>query len=682
MNPTVRAYHVESRMAQRLLQQVTTTSEAAGFISRAGAYVSTTFQEASVLNQAIVVIVLGLSICMVAFLALIWIAEYVGNKMHRESKVKSQKHVEVGTPVGTPVSIDLESPVKVPSDEEILQDVSASNKGVQLLINQSTDYAADQTVESQRARRQLNLKLKASPSLVTSHVLRKSSNFSPRLTSGVGMTVRKRSVARKGTYGANDHAAIVKPLTATDLSVIDSVQARDISRVGWLYNPHATRKSSHGMQAHLPGSNAGDLTLLHSHRTMDTVSTTGEDFRLPAASHHQTVTADEKMAIHNSITMSTGLNSPKTLSSAQSIGPNDLASLAPEEIEPADNGEEPTTVPRKDTKLGNVILLDPIQFQNEIVLIKLIGTGACGSVHEAIWRGSLCAVKIMHASRQVSKTSVDTFRKEVEFMSNMTEHQGVLRILAACLTPPHMCIITELAEEGSLHSILHERCLRPEYKTLLDVASQIADAIAFCHEKSLVHRDLKTHNILLNSKNRVIVADFGLAVDMDSNTMLSGGSSVMGTSSYMAPEQFSASKIDAKCDSYAFGCILWECITGRQPWEECNNLMQIVMAVGVERRRPPLPKGIPSPLASIIRECWRHNPALRPSMKEIAQRLRTLQREEEQALAFKAAAQLATKKSSPFAKARSKTPSPHSSPAKTPAQAWNQQWSPIKPLRH
>ena len=264
-------------------------------------------------------------------------------------------------------------------------------------------------------------------------------------------------------------------------------------------------------------------------------------------------------------------------------------------------------------------------------------------------------------------------------MSGMTGHQGVLKILAACLDPPTMCIITELAEEGSLHSVLHERCLRPEYRTLLDIGEQIADAIAFCHENNLVHRDLKTHNILLNSNNRVVVADFGLAVNMDSNTMLSGGSSAMGTSSYMAPEQFSGTKIDAKCDSYAFGCILWECITGVQPWGECNNLMQIVMAVGVERRRPPLPKGIPAPLASIIRECWRHNPALRPSMKEIAQRLHTLQREEEQALAFKAAAQLATKKSSPYG--TSKRQSPHVSPGKTPAQAWNQQWSPIKSLR-
>lgn len=663
-------YHVESRMAARLLQQASTATEATGFISRAGTYIATTFQGASMLNQAIVVIVLGLSICVVAFIALIWVAEAIGRRVQH----RSQKNVEIGTPVGTPASIDLESPVKMSSNHEILESISANNKGVQLLINQSTDYSSEQTVESQRARRQLNLKLKASPNLVTSHVLRKSSNFSPRATSGVEMTVRKRSVARKGTFGANDHAAIVKPLTATDLTVIDSVKARDISKSGWLFNPHATRK--HSMGAATP-ANGGDVTL---GRTMDTVSTTGDDFRLFTASQQHGMNASERMVIHNGITMSTGLNSPKTLTSALSIGPQDATQLsvgAIEEIQPADC--EPSEVARRDTKLGDVILLDQNQFQNEIVLIKLIGTGACGSVHEAIWRGTLCAVKILHASRQVSASSVETFKKEVEFMSGMTDHKGVLKILAACLEPPTMCIITELAEEGSLHSVLHERCLRPEYKTLLDISSQIADAIAFCHEKNLVHRDLKTHNILLNSNNRVVVADFGLAVNMDSNTMLSGGSSVMGTSSYMAPEQFSASKIDAKCDSYAFGCILWECITGRQPWEECNNLMQIVMAVGVERRRPPLPRGIPAPLASIIRECWRHNPSLRPGMKEIAERLHTLRREEEQALAFKAAAQLATKKSSPFG--ASKRTSPHTSPAKNPAQAWNQQWSPIKPLR-
>ena len=279
---------------------------------------------------------------------------------------------------------------------------------------------------------------------------------------------------------------------------------------------------------------------------------------------------------------------------------------------------------------------------------------------------------------------------------------------------------------------------RPRYSTFLDLGIQIADAIAFCHSKSLVHRDLKPHNILLDANNDVLVADFGLAMDMDEKCMgMSTAELPMGTSAYvscrglsaracarthsrtppplpppssplaryMAPEQFSGSKVDDKCDSYAFGCILWECITGMVPWSECNNIMQIVMAVGLERKRPPLPKGVPPAIAAIVRECWRHNSRLRPSMREVADRLRKLQREEVERQTFKTAAEMVTasaskkkgkanaivnanananasgkKIKSPFDPA-STPPSPlANNDASKAARAWNNAWSPIKGL--
>lgn len=170
---------------------------------------------------------------------------------------------------------------------------------------------------------------------------------------------------------------------------------------------------------------------------------------------------------------------------------------------------------------------------------------------------------------------------------------------------------------------------------------------------------------------------------------------------YMAPEQFSGSKVDDKCDSYAFGCILWECITGMVPWSECNNIMQIVMAVGLERKRPPLPKGVPPAIAAIVRECWRHNSRLRPSMREVADRLRKLQREEVERQTFKAAAEMVTAsaskkkgKANAIANANAnasgnKIKSPLASTPPSPlanhdaskaARAWNNAWSPIKGL--
>lgn len=172
--------------------------------------------------------------------------------------------------------------------------------------------------------------------------------------------------------------------------------------------------------------------------------------------------------------------------------------------------------------------------------------------------------------------------------------------------------------------------------------------MAHCHALSppLVHRDLKTHNVLLSATGRARVADFGLAAAKH-RTFLTVENGALGTACIMAPEQFAAGQVDERCDSYAYGCLLWECITGRQPWEECSNIMQIVMAVGCEKRRPPLPADCPAPLARLIRECWRHNAALRPGFAEILERIRGMKEAAEAAAAGReAGGELATAPSS------------------------------------
>ncbi|KAL4541302.1 hypothetical protein Ndes2437B_g05682 [Nannochloris sp. 'desiccata'] len=249
---------------------------------------------------------------------------------------------------------------------------------------------------------------------------------------------------------------------------------------------------------------------------------------------------------------------------------------------------------------ANVTVLSAEEFTFQVQFLRLLGAGGAGCVHEGLWKGMPVAVKVLHPSRQNSISSVEAFRREVEVMARVGPHPGVIAVLATCLTPPNLAIIVELAEKGSLHSVLHDEGYRPRYGTLLSLAEDIACAVAHCHSLKLVHRAL-------------------------------------GTASCMAPEQFAAHEVSERCDSYAFGCLLWELITGRQPWEECTNIMQIVMAVGCERRRPPIPPGCPPPLARLIRECWRHNPALRPGFAEIIDRIRQMKREDGAAEAFGAA---------------------------------------------
>lgn len=709
-----------SRVASRLLQQgeasiagavdaagaagamaaATTTAGAmaSNVFAQATHFVTSSFVGASLINQVVVLIVIGLSGVMLVLLGVMWTAEILGARRNRRAAEVVAEKTGFTTPTSTPLSLslspDLESPTKH-IDDEVLAEVSTFNKGVQLIINESTDYSSELSLQhsgmnGSRARRQLNLKLKASPSLDRAGGFAPlgsgSAKFSPRDPTFSSMAImRKQSntntantdgyVHRKDTLGANDHARVVQPLTMGDLTVVESLRTRDIGKQGWQHNPRSA-VSRRATAASSPAASPRD------------------DFS-PIGAFHRDITPREKLAVHESISQSIMPNmpttaslsslrsprSPRSLQSAVSIGPRDVASLSsPKSSSP-------------DERLNNIIVLGPEQFHNELVPIRLIGTGACGSVHEAIWRGSLCAVKILHPSKQTSEAAVATFRREVELMSGVGEHKHVLKIRAACLSPPNLCIVTELATNGSLHALIHDRRLRPEYSTLLDLAIQIADGVAFCHAKSLVHRDLKPHNILLDANNDVLVADFGLAMDMDENTM-SMAEQPMGTSAYMAPEQFTGSRIDERCDSFAFGCVLWEMITGIAPWSECNNVMQIVMAVGLERKRPPLPKGVPQPIASLIRECWRHNSRLRPSMREICDRLRAIKREEQERQTFKAAAEMVTASSGRFASKSKKNQkvalpgataveanrSPFQSPASRAARAWNNQWSPIKGL--
>ncbi|ELR22246.1 protein kinase domain containing protein [Acanthamoeba castellanii str. Neff] len=149
-----------------------------------------------------------------------------------------------------------------------------------------------------------------------------------------------------------------------------------------------------------------------------------------------------------------------------------------------------------------------IQYE-ELEVGDVLGTGGFGEVYRALWKGTEVAVKVM-ASEKASKDMERSFKDEVRVMTAL-RHPNVVLFMAACTKPPKMCIVMEFMSLGSLYDLLHNELI-PEipFALKVKVAYQASKGMHFLHSSGIVHRDLKSLNLLLDSKWNVKVSDFGL----------------------------------------------------------------------------------------------------------------------------------------------------------------------------
>ncbi|PKI67921.1 hypothetical protein CRG98_011517 [Punica granatum] len=204
-------------------------------------------------------------------------------------------------------------------------------------------------------------------------------------------------------------------------------------------------------------------------------------------------------------------------------------------------------------------------------------------------------------------------------------HPNVVLFMGAVTRPPHLSIITEFLPRGSLYRIIHRPHCQIDEKRRIKMALDVARGMNCLHTSNptIVHRDLKSPNLLVDKNWNVKVCDFGLS-RLKHNTFLSSKSTA-GTPEWMAPEVLRNEPSNEKCDVYSFGIILWELATLRLPWSGMNP-MQVVGAVGFQNRRPDIPKELDPKVASIIWECWQTEPNLRPSFAQLSVALKSLQR--------------------------------------------------------
>lgn len=266
----------------------------------------------------------------------------------------------------------------------------------------------------------------------------------------------------------------------------------------------------------------------------------------------------------------------------------------------------------------------------ELVIQRQIGKGASGDVFIGTYIGAIVAIKrILLPTNSERLAVVETFVKEASMMSQM-RHPNIVQFLGASVSSPYLYLITEYCSQGSLYDVLHgENARHFDRKQKCDALIDAALGIMYLHGKGIVHRDIKTHNLLVDRTGTVKVADFGTSTALGFNFGASGSGNNMktmvGTPEYVAPEVVTPKGpgYSYKADIYSFGIVAWEVWTGQQPYSELP-LIEIIFGVTTNGIRPPIEAVEESDLADLIERCWAQEPDERPTFEEILSILRDI----------------------------------------------------------
>ncbi|CAH0745928.1 unnamed protein product [Diatraea saccharalis] len=273
----------------------------------------------------------------------------------------------------------------------------------------------------------------------------------------------------------------------------------------------------------------------------------------------------------------------------------------------------------------------------DITINKELGMGQFGVVQQGTWSTGTqrlqVAIKCLGHERMTSNST--EFLKEAAVMHSI-EHPNIVRLYGVVLHLDSLMLVTELAPLRSLLECLREIALRPSFPVpnLCEFAEQICDGMTYLENKRLIHRDLAARNILVFSKDRVKISDFGLS------RALGVGKDYYQTNynvnlklpvAWCAPECILYLRFTSASDVWAFGVCLWEMFTyGFQPWAAFSG-QQILEAIDAPNfQRLERPECCPEAYYTTMLECWSHNPNDRPKFRDLGAKLREFRPEQVQ----------------------------------------------------
>ena len=252
----------------------------------------------------------------------------------------------------------------------------------------------------------------------------------------------------------------------------------------------------------------------------------------------------------------------------------------------------------------------------EIELVKEIGSGACSRVWLGKWDHRQVAIKMFNEN--YSAFSEKEFGSELAIMS-VLRHPNICHAFGGSDVPGHRFLVMPLFRRGSLLDVVRNEEIKLSTYRVLSMCLDSAVGMAFLHEAGILHRDLKTGNLLVDDNWRVAVVDFGISRMID----LSMSKKSIGTPIYSAPEILWGKSYSFSADVYSFAFVIWELLSREVPYKQ-HKQAYIINGVCNDGLRPPEPKDCPKALWQLIRQCWAEDPADRPAFPTIVATLQRL----------------------------------------------------------
>lgn len=258
----------------------------------------------------------------------------------------------------------------------------------------------------------------------------------------------------------------------------------------------------------------------------------------------------------------------------------------------------------------------------EIEFVELIGEGTSCAVYKGTYRGQEVALKVL---KDINTKQLTNFVKEFDIVS-IFRSPHVVFFFGACIEPVPVMVLG-LCARGSLYDVLKRPDTVLNWANVIKVSISTLRGLDSLHKwkPQILHRDLKSRNILVEDDWTAKLCDFGES-RYNTGTNIDTLCKIRGTYAYISPEVYFGQSFTPKSDVYAFGVILWElcnrCVRGsyQSPFSEYKALVydfQIIVQASRKGMRPTIHAQVPPALANIIRLCWDHEPANRPAASQI-----------------------------------------------------------------